>query len=144
MKEYMSAFFVMASATKPSFVKKKRSDEARKLLYRLLKYQEKGLRFLRDSDVPFDNNQAEWDLRIVKVKQHISGTFRGEEDVYVFCAQRHLDDPKNRRNAHGGASPAAASRLSLLPICFRLDKGDLERKASSLGITVFILLIGAA
>ncbi|MGG3006519.1 hypothetical protein [Geobacillus stearothermophilus] len=38
--------------------------------------------------IPFDNNQAEQDWWMAKIKQHISGTFRGEEDVHVFFLVR--------------------------------------------------------
>jgi transposase len=66
------------------------SKEARKLLRRLQEYQTEVLRFLRDPAVPFANNQAERDLRMVKIRQHISGTFRGEEDMHVFCLVRSV------------------------------------------------------
>ncbi|MDQ0164010.1 transposase [Bacillus alveayuensis] len=52
---------------------------------RLQKRMEEALRFLREAHVPFDNNQAERDLRMIKVKQNISGTFRQEEFAQSFC-----------------------------------------------------------
>jgi transposase len=42
-------------------------------------------RFLRDPYVTFGNNLVERDSRMAKLKQHISGTFRSEEDMNVFC-----------------------------------------------------------
>jgi hypothetical protein len=61
------------------------------------------------SNVLFDNNQAEWDLRMAKVKQHISGTFRGEEDVHVFCIVRSvISTIKEQKKRVGIFSPATA------------------------------------
>ncbi|GAC91922.1 transposase [Anoxybacillus flavithermus NBRC 109594] len=57
---------------------------------RLQKRKEEALRFLREAHVPFDNNQAERDLRMVKVKENISGTFREEAFAQSFCIARSI------------------------------------------------------
>ncbi|EPZ37097.1 transposase, partial [Anoxybacillus ayderensis] len=57
---------------------------------RLQKRKEEALRFLREAHVPFDNNQAERDLRMVKVKENISGAFRQETFAQSFCIARSI------------------------------------------------------
>ena len=55
---------------------------------RLGKYRDAVLRFLRDPDVPFTNNQAERDIRMVKLRQKISGCERTPMGAHIFARIR--------------------------------------------------------
>lgn len=58
------------------------------LLIRLRDYKQDALRFLSNPDVPFTNNQAEQDIRMIKVKQKISGGFRTLSGAQMFATTR--------------------------------------------------------
>ncbi|MBF6607058.1 MAG: IS66 family transposase [Chloroflexi bacterium] len=61
---------------------------ARNLLERLTLQQEQVLAFLDDLTVPFDNNQAERDLRGLKIQQKVSGCFRSEGGADAYATIR--------------------------------------------------------
>lgn len=58
------------------------------LVLRLKNYRDDVLRFLTDPAVPFTNNDAERDIRMVKCKQKISGGFRSTKGANMFARIR--------------------------------------------------------
>jgi transposase len=95
---------------------RKSKSKAANLGERFRLHKEAILRFLQDARVPFDNNQAERDIRMAKVKQKISGTFRTWEGAEQFARARGFISTLRKQNL-----PVLTSLTAVLrgEFCFR-------------------------
>ena len=80
--------FHFHEAQMPLSKRKNKRRVGHNLLIRLRDHKEGTLRFLTDRQCPFTNNQAEQDIRMMKVKQKISGGFRTMKGAKIFCTIR--------------------------------------------------------
>ena len=89
---------------------------ARNLIMRLDRDREQVLRFAHDFRVPFDNNLAERDLRMIKLQQKISGSWRTITGAEIFLALRsYLSTTRKNNHPTVDAITALAAHAPWLP-----------------------------
>jgi transposase len=72
-------------------------SSVRSLLVRLRTYETSWLRFLHDARVPFDNNLAERDVRMVKVREKVSGGSRGLGAVWFSRIRGYISSLRKQK-----------------------------------------------
>jgi transposase len=77
-----------------------KKTKPRNLIERFRDYADDILRFFYDFKVPFDNNFSERDIRMMKVKQKISGCFRSHEGAKFFARTRSFIITARKQNVN--------------------------------------------
>ncbi len=81
-------FFATHSPPQGGWRKGSYDRDAANLATALQEHAHEVLRFTTDMAVPFDNNQGERDLRMAKLQQKISGSFRTDHGAHRFATVR--------------------------------------------------------
>jgi transposase len=97
---------------------RRKQSPAYNLVLRLEKHAHQVLAFLYDIAIPFDNNLAERDLRMIKTQQKISGGFRSTGGAAVFCRIRsYVSTMRKQRIPLLQALRSIFAGAPLMPYC---------------------------
>ena len=109
--EYI-VFHALREEPKPKVIEGKRGKKPKGKAILLLEvfrdHLNEVLMFLYNEEVPFDNNQAERDIRMMKLKQKISGCFRSTNGIQTFCRIRSYISTVKKQNKNAWRSIADA------------------------------------
>jgi transposase len=97
---------------------RQKQSAAKNLLDDLLRRADQVLTFLDNLTLPFTNNLAERDLRVVKVQQKIAGTFHSDEGATSFCRIRSYLSTMREQGHSMLAALAAVFAGQPLPIAW--------------------------
>jgi transposase len=102
----------------PAGQSRRAQSQAANLLDRLEAFEGSVLAFLWAEGVPFTNNQAEQDIRMIKVRQKISGCFRTLHGAQMFCRIRsYLSTCRKQGHNLWEAVQQAVVGQPFLPAC---------------------------
>lgn len=129
IKSYEKNYDKIVAKGKKDNPKKQRNPKSKKrgrtkqtpaynMLRRLHDYKKEVLAFMLDFHVPFTNNQAEQDIRMIKVKQKVSGSFRTFDGAGEFAQNRAYISisRKNNKNVFQSIKTAFESH-PFIPQC---------------------------
>jgi len=88
IKNGLNEIPIPANSDFPGKRGRKKQSKAKNLIDRCILFKPEILSFMHNFSIPFSNNQAERDIRMVKLQQKISGTFRSEDGAAAFCRIR--------------------------------------------------------
>jgi transposase len=105
---------------------KQKQREGKNLLDRLKEKRDCVLRFIYDFSVPFTNNDGERDIRMVKLKQKIAGSFRAFHSSEIFCRVRSYISTARKQGWNIWESLSDAIRGS--PRLLDIDQSSFSRE----------------
>ena len=121
VQEYYDKYDVIINNGENEFkadlkIKNNYNGEDMKLLRRMKEFKIEHLLFISNFNVPFDNNLAERDLRMIKAKIKISGCFRSDNGGEIFANIKSYTSTlrKNKKNLFQGISLAFSNNPVLV------------------------------
>jgi transposase-like protein len=117
----MSGYAAQPPAVEAEVIKRRgrqKQSAAKNLLDDLLRRADQVLAFLDDLTLPFTNNLAERDLRMVKVQQKIAGTFRSDDGATSFCRIRSYLSTMHKQGHSMLAALAAVFAGEPMPVAW--------------------------